>query len=261
MNSKGQGIDESYVFELGAFTEGFVPSLANVSQWITHWHGVQRAIYDPSSQAYTNRYDVESNDSPYSQGSRGYVWGYGVDTNEWILMTDAMWTWPKVGGTGFPVSWSTRNATDVKVGSVLTGGGLKTQDVGLAASPILGPKAWRQQVFTPAEGLELAVSGWDADPDEDGYSNLDEYALGGNPRIYQPNLALSTSLESPVGSEIRVTLTRDRTRFATARLQHCLDLVSWEFSAAVERGGLDGEEALIPWIDRLFVRVRVEPLF
>lgn len=259
LKSDGEAIDGSFVFELGAFEEGFVPSLSNVTEWAQNWQGLQRTIYDPVSASYTNRHDMASNDPPFALGGPGYVWGFGVDTNEWILMTDASWKWPGVGGTGFPVSWSTRNANDIRVGAILSAGGLQTQDVGPADSPILGPEAWRMAAFTDAERQDETISGWEIDPDGDGYTNLVEYALVGDPLVYDEGLSLSVTAESP--GLARATLVRNRGRFASVKMQSCSDLVSWVEMGNRLRDDWDVEEASIDWLDRLFVRVHVEVHF
>src|SRR5206468_1466128 len=46
--------------------------------------------------------------------------------------------------------------------------------------------AWRLANFTPAELADPAISGDLADPDQDGFSNLEEYALGLPPKDPDP---------------------------------------------------------------------------
>ncbi|MBC7517520.1 MAG: glycoside hydrolase family 9 protein, partial [Microbacteriaceae bacterium] len=49
--------------------------------------------------------------------------------------------------------------------------------------------SWRETVFTAGQRADSAISGIAADPDGDGFANLMEYALGGNPLSPDPGLA------------------------------------------------------------------------
>ena len=72
--------------------------------------------------------------------------------------------------------------------------------------------AWQAQNFTSAELLDPLLSGPDADPDRDGLTNLQEYALGTNPKAATP------AGERPVAGRDangRATLIYHRARSAT----------------------------------------------
>lgn len=46
VDSSGRTLDNSYVFELGAFESGFTPTATNVNEWSAHWSTFDRAGYD-----------------------------------------------------------------------------------------------------------------------------------------------------------------------------------------------------------------------
>jgi surface-anchored protein len=48
--------------------------------------------------------------------------------------------------------------------------------------------AWRDTAFTPQQAADSLISGPAADPDGDGFTNLEEFALGGNPLEPDANL-------------------------------------------------------------------------
>ncbi|MEN9974140.1 MAG: hypothetical protein RLZZ282_146 [Verrucomicrobiota bacterium] len=46
VDSAGQTLDDSYVFELGAFETGFEPVEGNANDWAAHWQTFDRAVYN-----------------------------------------------------------------------------------------------------------------------------------------------------------------------------------------------------------------------
>ncbi len=88
----------------------------------------------------------------------------------------------------------------------------------LAPAPLPPPgpsfAAFADANFTPAERADLLVSGPAADPDQDGVSNLLEYALAMNPHV--PSTAnLPRTLVVPVSADLFVGLTYTRLKGAT----------------------------------------------
>ncbi len=53
-------------------------------------------------------------------------------------------------------------------------------------------QAWTADYFTPAERADAAISGETADPDGDGFGNLQEYIAGTNPRDSQSQFVVSS---------------------------------------------------------------------
>lgn len=46
VDSRGQTLDNSYVFDLGAFETGFAPVAGNANDWAEHWQTFDRAAYN-----------------------------------------------------------------------------------------------------------------------------------------------------------------------------------------------------------------------
>ena len=76
--SDGAALDDSFVFELGAFADDFVPTSTNTAEWATHWRVAQRAPYNPSTQIVTGSYVIETNVAPFDPASQGYLWGLSL---------------------------------------------------------------------------------------------------------------------------------------------------------------------------------------
>ena len=76
---------------------------------------------------------------------------------------------------------------------------LRTANVGNQPLPSLTKSTWQATVFTPGQIANNAISAWSADPDNDGHSNLLEYALGGAPLTFDYNLGLTTTIQTEDG--------------------------------------------------------------
>jgi hypothetical protein len=125
---------------------------------------------------------------------------------------------------------------------------------------------WRRRHFTAAELANTAVSGWNADADNDGISNALEYAFGTDPKA--PNgqnpvqIQFNTSSSTP---GITLTIPRDECTRSFIGLEYSTDLVAW-FNAGA--GANYTEETALSLVvsvrsaspeaqERLFVRLRV----
>lgn len=234
-------MDGSYTFELGAFANGFAPTPANTASWATNWRPVARTTYNPTTQFFTDQYVIESNSSPFSTLEKGFIWGYSPlgGPREWILLTSNSWTWPAVGGLGFPVHWSVASSTPI-LGEVNATGVpflLKMASVSSGNPPRTSPGAWLSQFFSSVELESPEVSGWLADPDGDGKTNLDEMALGTNPRVGDqnriPNVVVVTSGTAPsTESYLQMDVTKQPDRPVSYQVEVSGDLVSWSNSTA-----------------------------
>lgn len=105
---------------------------------------------------------------------------------EWILFGGTDWTFPLPAADpitpGEKVLWTTSTANDFVIGSIDTPQAHMTT-AAVAGEPFrLGGGEWQKLNFSPVELADATVSGWMADPDGDGYSNLDEYAFGLAPK-------------------------------------------------------------------------------
>lgn len=195
LTSAGGAMDDSFVFELGAFdlTDGFTPTSANTDQWAARWRPAQRNFYNPTTRLFSGSYEVASNATPFGTNQKGYIWGHHCSghNGEWILLTNTNWKWPLVGGTNPAVAWTVGNSQTPIVGQI-NGSGfhMRTSAVGDKPLPPINPADWRSLRFSASDLLNASISGWNADPDNDGMPNLLEYATGCNPksatRVWRP---------------------------------------------------------------------------
>lgn len=101
VDSHGDPLDGSYLFELGAFTNGFVPDETNQGSWETQWHVFDSAEYSytPGQLGYfTGTQDVQ-NVPAYSsmfEGLKAYIWIRNDANTEHFLATTSseLWKFP-----------------------------------------------------------------------------------------------------------------------------------------------------------------------
>lgn len=111
VTSSGNPIDDSFLFQLGAFTTGFVPEFSNVSQWLGNWRVFDQAEYDSvfgfsTSTAYIQNGVTSSEPGASSMtfaGLDAYIWVRNADTpiegTEWLLTRALDWKFPATGGS------------------------------------------------------------------------------------------------------------------------------------------------------------------
>jgi hypothetical protein len=124
---------------------------------------------------------------------------------------------------------------------------------------------WKAAHFTVAELSNEAISGWDADPDQDGTTNAMEFVMGTDPRVISPQMDLLTSFNATTGLTVR--LNRDSCSRAFIAVEWSTDLQVWTSSGPGITYVSDSPAALIATVtggagsgtpeDRLFVRLRV----
>lgn len=193
--SQGASLDASFVFELGAFRPGFIPTWSNREAWTANWTGAQRVKYSVQTKYAAGEWILENNEGAFATSNRGYIWGYNVDgaSSEWVLLGDARWTWPDASDFSLPLAWRCAAAREVIAGEVKADGSpffLKTASVGSLPPPVTSSARWQQ-----IHGTE----NWQGDPDGDGLSNLLEMAFGGDPAKPEADLT-----ELPQAEEIRL---------------------------------------------------------
>lgn len=149
-DSTGAPISSStYAIELGGFSSGFVPTQANVDDWLANWQ-VFDAVTDPDSDsgdffiagsgtdarfAGTDFLDIDqtslSEDGNgtdiFAVGSQAYVFIRNSDVtnpnSEWLLYTSQSgedWEFPAVQGgqTQVPLTWFAGEADEVVFGGI-----------------------------------------------------------------------------------------------------------------------------------------------
>ncbi len=231
LQSGGLPLDSSFVFFLGTFAPGFVPTAANTSQWAARWITLEASAYNPVSGRFAESTDYATNSAPFLTGVRGYIWGTNgkCGAGEWILLSNSSWTFPVgAGGPGAPtVTWSASQANQVIIGTLGAGDvHLRTAAAGAAVPPVLSPTLWRQMVFTSADLSDDTISGWSADPDRDGASNLQEYATGSPPKSATRAFPILTPVAG-ANAGFSLTLARDCRSSVLWSAQESPDLTFW----------------------------------
>jgi hypothetical protein len=123
-DSKGNLLDNSYVFELGAFMSGFVPDADNQGEWEINWQTFDRAAFNPAASYFTGSAAMlpdGTSDSPYMttgavsfEGLDAYLWVQdGSDlasSDELFLGRVGSWVFnsadPACCGNSLPTEWS-----------------------------------------------------------------------------------------------------------------------------------------------------------
>ncbi|WP_309386922.1 hypothetical protein [Cerasicoccus frondis] len=170
-------LDGSYVFYLGTF-EDFTPSSENISEWAEHWTTIDAVNYNPQYSVFNARHKVSNTDPT---GEQGYIWGVrrSRENMEWILITDADWTWPTDGDRERKVNWLVGSATTAIVGYI-NGENYQmiTSPVGdTTPIPVISYELWAKKFFADGDNAGLSSS----DANGNGVDNVIEYALDKDP--------------------------------------------------------------------------------
>ena len=125
---------------------------------------------------------------------------------------------------------------------------------------------WRYRHFTLDELSADAVSGDAADPDGDGRSNLQEFALAGDPRSAGSESGL-TLVRVPTTGHLRITYQRQRDRLLSGvsySIETSMDLKTWQSATGSESSVIiagSTELATLEIMDggqpRMFARLKV----
>ena len=84
---------------------------------------------------------------------------------------------------------------------------------------------WRVEQFTAPANSDPLISGPDADPDHDGFSNAEEFAFGSDPENPSSIPTITTSV--PSGGGIQAAVIKDPTVYVIVFPEVCRDLQSW----------------------------------
>lgn len=112
-NSSGSELDNTYLFELGAFSAGFSPTEGNVSTWRNNWNVFDRATFSPTNGVFASSVstglvmtDTGLSNSPFLtnpntlsfEGLSAYIWVRKGETpeqgSEWFLARADTWVFP-----------------------------------------------------------------------------------------------------------------------------------------------------------------------
>ncbi len=223
--SDGTPLGATFVFEIGSFSDGFVPTPSNTAEWQDHWQVADRTSYREEENLFVSSFVVESSNPTTPLGGKAYIWGYDAQSgsDEWILIHSETWIWPRAGSSPFPKTWVVSASRDQTVIGTL-GDQEGTPYIATAPAegsiPVILASAWQSAHFTPEEIGDEAIGAWLADPDQDGWPNQLEFALGTDPWV--PQSALSTF-------ELN-WLDEDRVGLSIARLPDRLISVSIHYS-------------------------------
>ena len=112
-DSNGVTLDNMYVFELGAFSSGFVPDRDNLTSWRDHWNVFDRGAYNQGNGVFASSVEdgVLMTDTGLSnsgflsnptlssfEGLDAFLWvrkgDPPVEGSEWLLVRASTWKFP-----------------------------------------------------------------------------------------------------------------------------------------------------------------------
>lgn len=124
VDSTGEELDNTFLFQLGAFEEDFIPDETNIAQWADNWR-VFDSTYLGSNGDGTSQFsgtkDVHDhlnsdtppvNDYPSMfQGLKGYIWIRNTEKGEYFLASASSWSFPVLdpeccSNGELPIGWS-----------------------------------------------------------------------------------------------------------------------------------------------------------
>jgi len=183
-NSYGDPLDSSFLFEVGIFDNGFVPTTSNFTDWDANWLVFDQvsdgAGWNPLFQAFSGAATVESDGSSSSifatpgavfpANSQVYLWVYNSKdialTSEWALVTDFVaagvpdvgdrWRVPAHSSDplAFPISWNLLEADTALFGAVSG-----SEGAGSVPNPQVALSLQTYQVPEPGGVLLIACAG------------------------------------------------------------------------------------------------------
>lgn len=162
-------MDASFQFELGSFTTGFTPTLANLSLWQSNWVVFDNAVnndgwnptpgisnYASAATAVTaggSNITSDQTGNAFTIGQQAYIWTFNTKTlnpgAEWSLIRNNAWTYP----TPDPLNPNAVEWTLSDTGNTAIAGATST-DTNTFVSTLQA-----QAVPEPGSALLIAVAG------------------------------------------------------------------------------------------------------
>lgn len=111
--STGSDLDASFTFAIGSFGN-FTPDSSNVADWASNFTVLGSVNWTEGLfSQYSGTGNLLNNNAPFTTSNQGFIWGYNTQvigaSTEWILLTNASWTFP-TSGSQPTVDWT---STDV----------------------------------------------------------------------------------------------------------------------------------------------------
>jgi len=231
--SDGSWMPDGFTFCLGSFEAGFEPATENAADWHSHWNTAGFAVFSKARFNAFSQLTSVGGDSNFTAGEQAYVWGYNT-SGEWILLKNPAWIWPAAQQPEPSISWSTDQGTTAMVGQIGFGSDqfhLKTERIGSSPEvPFLKKSEWQSTYFSPAQLADSTISGWQSDPDGDGFINLMEFALGTMPLSGDRSAPVHRAKVEEVDGERYLALELGKPPHAdiTYTVQVSSDLVHWD---------------------------------
>ena len=145
-DSTGTALDASFVFEIGSFANGFVPTYENMVYWEANWKPFDRAVngdgWNPGASYFNSISNLKADGTPqfspvapaftFAENEVGYMWIYDSlsfePTSEWALITNTSgdfnaaddWLFPDPADQSNPqnVYFTLVNASEIVVGGL-----------------------------------------------------------------------------------------------------------------------------------------------
>jgi hypothetical protein len=179
VDSEGNVLDNSFVFQLGAFDPGYDPSANDPVDWLSHWevfdeadyNGIEEPVDDGIYGYYTSTANMEpdgTSDSPEEspgassfEGRQAFIWIRNGDNpepgTEWLVVTTSSWVFPTVVpgccGGALPLEWSNSDLTAFDIPLWGSQGGIP----GPGEYTVTGPYTQQTFTFVPEPGSVLLV--------------------------------------------------------------------------------------------------------
>ena len=252
-------MDGGFIFELGVFSGGFIPTSSNRVEWLNYWSSAQGANYSTVDKRFNAIFTVTGNPVPFVVGAEAWVFGRR-DTalgSEWILFRHPSWVWPEPAlfPNPLPPIWRAEDATAVLAGEVDGDG----SPFLMRSEAVMSYAQWMQTAL-----VGEAFDGAEDDPDQDGVKNVVEFFSGSDPQDAGSRPAV-TALISDVerGKYLQMEHAFQPDRLTNWTVEVGSDLVGWnsgdaEVEVSLVVGGIRARDLTpVEGSDRRFMRLRV----